>query len=89
MIPTEDNYTDWILLGIKEYFRQINYRVLTHSIGQVKERQCPIDRILAVGNKIIGLQFKRPASEGQPWSWKLTSHQHKIISQSRWIFLGL
>ena len=89
MIPTEDNYIDWILFGIKEYFRRINYRVLTYSIGQVKERQCPIDRILAVGNKIIGLQFKRPASEERPWRWKRTPHQHEMISCSRWIFYCL
>jgi hypothetical protein len=89
MIPTEDNYTEWILFGIKEYFRRIDYRVRTYSIGQVKERQCPVDRILAVGNKIVGLQFKRPATPKPPWRYDLTPHQHARISESRWIFYCL
>ncbi|MDZ7304298.1 MAG: hypothetical protein ONB44_19410 [candidate division KSB1 bacterium] len=86
MIPTEDNYVDWILLGVKEYFRRIDYKVRTYSIGQVKEKQCPVDRILAVGNKIIGLQFKRPVSKERPWRYERTPHQHEMISHSRWIF---
>ena len=57
MIPTEDNYIDWILLGINDYFIRINYNILTFSIGQVKEHKCPIDRILAIRNKIIGLNL--------------------------------
>lgn len=89
MIPTEDNYVDWILFGIKNYFRSIDYKVLTFSIGQVKEKQCPIDRLLAVGNKIIGLQFKRPASNKRPFKFELTPHQHEKISKSRWIFYCL
>lgn len=89
MIPTEDNYIDWTLDGIKEYFRRLNYRVRTYSIGQVKERHCPVDRILAVGNKIVGLQYKRPISESHPWQYETTSHQHADIAQSRWIFYCL
>lgn len=86
MIPTEDNYVHWVLSGIKEYFRRIDYRVLDFSIGQIKERDCPVDRMLAVGNKIIGLQFKRPLSEKAPWHFKLTPHQHRMITQAQWIF---
>lgn len=89
MIPTEDNYIDWILFGMKDYFRRIDYKVRTYSIGQIKERQCPVDRILAVGNKIVGLQFKRPVSEERPWRYQLTPHQHSMIVQSRWIFYCL
>lgn len=89
MIPTEDNYVDWTLDGMKDYFRRLNYRVRTYSIGQVKERQCPVDRILAVGNKIVGLQYKRPTSESAPWHYETTSHQHRDIAQSRWIYYCL
>ncbi len=89
MIPTEDNYIDWILTGIKDYFRKIGYRVRTYSIGQVKERQCPIDKILAVGNKIVGIQFKRPLTKGPPWKYDLKPHQHELISKARWIFYCL
>jgi hypothetical protein len=89
MIPTEDNYVDWTLDGIREYFRRLDYRVRTYSIGQVKERECPVDRILAVGNKIVGLQHKRPASEKHPWRYKTTAHQHADIAKARWIFYCL
>jgi hypothetical protein len=89
MIPTEDNYVDWTLDGIREYFRRLDYRVRTYSIGQVKERQCPVDRVLAVGNKIVGLQHKRPASEKHPWRYETTTHQHADIAKSRWIFYCL
>ena len=89
MIPTEDNYVDWILSSIREYYDEISYTVYTYSISQVRERQCPVDRILAVGNKIVGLQFKRPQTTERPWQWKLTPHQHKNISEARWIFYCL
>lgn len=89
MIPTEDNYIDWTLDEIKEYFRRLNYRVRTYSIGQVKEHQCPVDRVVAVGNKIIGLQYKRPTNESPPWRYETTPHQHRDIAQSRWIFYCL
>lgn len=89
MIPTEDNYVDWILNGIREYFRRIDYRVRTYSIGQIKERHCPVDRILAVGNKIIGLQFKRPMSKQRPWRYKPVKHQHEMVSHAHWIFYCL
>ena len=48
MIATEDNYIDWALWGMREYFRRLDYRVRTYSIGQVLERQCPADRILSI-----------------------------------------
>lgn len=89
MIPTEDNYIDWVLNGIREYFRRINFRVLTYSIGQIKERQCPVDRVLKVGNKIVGLQFKRPETADAPFKYKTTIHQHQDISKARWIFYCL
>ena len=90
MIPTEDNYIDWILAGIRDYFGKLGYRVKTYSIGQVKERQCPIDRILAVGNKMVGLQFKRPyiSKQGQ-LRYHKTQHQNNLISKARWIFYCL
>ena len=88
-IPTEDNYIEWILFSIKEYFRRLDYRVLTYSIGQVKERLCPVDRVLAIGNKIVGLQFKRPLTEAPHPRFKVTPHQHEMIEQARWIFYCL
>jgi hypothetical protein len=89
MIPTEDNYTDWVLAGIKDYFRSINYRVRTYSIGQVKERQCPVDRIIAIGNKMVGLQFKRPLGDHLPFKYRTTEHQHVDIKTARWAFYCL
>jgi hypothetical protein len=89
MIPTEDNYIDWILSGIKDYFRKIGYRVRTYSIGQVKEHQCPIDRILAVENKIVGIQFKRPLGNKPPWKYNIEHNQYQNISKARWIFYCL
>lgn len=89
MIPTEDNYIDWTLDGIKEYFRRLDYRVLSYSIGQVKEHRCPVDRIIAVGNKIIGLQYKRPATDSAPWQYETSPQQHRDIAQSNWIFYCL
>jgi len=82
MIPTEDNYIDWILDGVRDYYRKIGYRFRTYSIGQVKERQCPIDRILAVENKVVGIQFKRPLTNKFPWKYDIKSHQHQKISEA-------
>ncbi|MCL0058249.1 hypothetical protein M1O47_00975, partial [Dehalococcoidia bacterium] len=89
MIPTEDNYIDWILDGVRDYYRKIGYRVKTYSIGQVKERQCPIDRILAVENKVVGIQFKRPLKSKPPWKYDIKPHQHQKISEARWTFYCL
>lgn len=89
IIPTEDNFIDWLLSGIKEYFWRLGYRVKTISIGQVKEKQCPVDRVLAIGNKIIGLQCKRPTSSNPPFKYDLRDNQHELISKSKWIFYCL
>ncbi|SFM88398.1 hypothetical protein [Thermodesulforhabdus norvegica] len=88
-IPTENNYIEWVLLNIKEYFRRLGYRVLTYSIGHVKERLCPVDRVLVVGNKIVGLQFKRPLTEASHPRFNITLHQQEMIGQARWIFYCL
>ncbi len=89
MIPTEDNYIDWLLCGIREYFRRLGFTVKTISIGQVKEKQCPVDRVLAIGNKIVGLQCKRPTTSKSPFKYDLRHDQHKLISKSGWIFYCL
>ncbi|WXG44276.1 MAG: hypothetical protein WED04_09630 [Promethearchaeati archaeon SRVP18_Atabeyarchaeia-1] len=86
MIPTEDNYADWILIGIADYFRRIGWRVRVYSIGQVKEKKLPIDRIIAVNNKILGLQFKRPRNEGPPWEYDIDVNQQTLLSRLRWGF---
>jgi len=89
VIPTEDNYIDWTLLGMRGYFEALGYRVWTFSIGQVKEKKCPVDRILAAGNKMIGFQFKRPALQGPAWRWKVNPDQHRMIVHSDWVWYCL
>ena len=89
MIPTEDNYVDWVMDGIRQYFKDRGYSVLTYSVGQVKEKDFPVDRVFAVGNKFVGLQFKRPSSEGPPWKHEILPHQHIGILESRWVYYCL
>ena len=89
MIPTEDNYVDWILAGIHEYFARIGFAVRTFSVGQVKEKDFPVDRLLALGSKLIGLQFKRPLRESPPWEYDTRPHQHQDILGSNWVYYCL
>lgn len=89
MIPTEDNYVDWVIDGIRRYFEDRGYVVLTYSVGQVKEKDFPADRVFAVGNKLVGLQFKRPSSEASPWKHEILPHQHSDILESRWVYYCL
>lgn len=88
-VPTEDNYVCWTLFGIRDYFRQRGYRVQTYSVGQVRERMLPADQIVEVGNKIVGLQFKRPMMQHKSFRWPPTPHQHEAILNSPWIYYCL
>jgi hypothetical protein len=89
VIPTEDNYVDWVMEGIGQYFKDRGYSVLTFSVGQVKEKDFPVDRVLAVGNKLVGLQFKRPSTETWPWKHETLPHQHSDILESKWVYYCL
>lgn len=89
MIPTEDNYIDWVVKGIERYFEDIGYIVATYSVGQVKEKEFPTDRVFMVGNKLVGLQFKRPLTETSPWKHEILPHQHSNIRESKWVYYCL
>jgi hypothetical protein len=89
LIPTEDNYIEWVMDGIRRYFEDRGYVVLTYSVGQVKEKDFPVDRVFAVGNKIVGLQFKRPSTETWPWKHEILPHQHSDILKSKWVYYCL
>jgi hypothetical protein len=88
-VPTEDNYIDWTLSGIREYFERRGFRVETHSVGQRAEKHLPVDRLIAVGKKILGLQFKRPNRETPPFRFDPTPHQHRLIAGTSWIYYCL
>src|SRR5262245_19547589 len=89
-IPTEDNYCDWLVAGVKGYFKDRGLRAQSFSIGQVAENKFPFDRAFGVGNKIIGFQLKRPVGE-DPWTWALdvTSAQHRLLKGSQWVLYAL
>lgn len=89
MIPTEDNYVEWTLRGMAEYFGRRGYSIRTYSIGQPKEFHFPIDRLIVVGNKIIGLQFKRPLREKKPLTFRTKARQHSGLAKSHWSFYCL
>lgn len=89
MIPTEDNYVDWVLRGIHDYYARLGYSIFSYSIGQRREADLPFDRILRVGNKIVGFQFKRPRAENPPWRYVFTPHQHQLLFRYRWILYCL
>jgi hypothetical protein len=89
VIPTEDNYIDWVMAGIRKYFEDRGFVILTFSVGQVKERDFPVDRVFAVGNKFVGLQFKRPSTEGPHWKHDILPHQHSDILESKWVYYCL
>lgn len=91
VVPTEDNYVDWVLIGIRKYFRERlpDLEVQTLSVGQVLESHFPADRIVKVGNKIIALQFKRPQVTPEGVQWELTPHQHQKISGRGWVYYCL
>ena len=82
---TEDNYVDWVLDGIRDYYRQRGFKVFTYSVGQPKELELPFDRILYIDNKIVGLQFKPPANGSSPWKYKFTASQHTTLNKTKWI----
>jgi hypothetical protein len=91
VIPTEDNYCDWLVGGVKRYFDDRGLRAWSFSIGQVKENEFPFDRAFAVGNKVMGFQVKRPSSTGPQWTWEIDfgSIQHVKVAKTKWILYAL
>jgi hypothetical protein len=86
---TEDNYIDWTLRGIDRYYREHGYEVSTYSIGQVREHVIPFDRIVHVGDKLVGLQFKAPANDRPPWKYEFDNEQHQKLLDNSWIYYSL
>jgi len=91
IIPVEATYEEWVIADIKRYFKSIfpNIDILSFSLGSRKEAQFPADRVLAVGNKVIGIQFKRPSMTTEGIQWKLDMDQYKRIQGKPWMYYCL
>jgi hypothetical protein len=94
MIPTEDNYVDWFICSARAYFLRKGYAFFSFSVGQVKESDFPADKLLIVGNKLVGLQFKRPIEAPAKRSgleYKMDEAQHKRMRNAEpgWLYYAL
>ncbi len=60
MIPTESNYAEWFACSARYYLLREGYAFLTFALGQVVEPGFPATRLVAEGNRFVGLRFVRP-----------------------------
>ncbi len=94
MIPTEDNYVDWFTSAARAYFYRKGYEFYSFSVGQVNESNFPVDKLLIVGNKLIGLQFKRPREApakrgGFEYRSDKAQHERMIEASPEWLYYAL
>lgn len=62
MIPTESNYAEWFACSARYYLLREGYAFLTFALGQVVEPGFPAARLIAEGNRLVGLRFVRPVA---------------------------
>ncbi len=60
MIPTESNYAEWFACSARYYLLREGYAFLTFALEQVVEPGFPTARLIAEGNRLVGLRFARP-----------------------------
>jgi len=93
-IPTEANYTRWLMNCVESYFRAIGYTVYTEIQSQFLEKDMPIDIYARInqGNllKRFGLQVKRPYqySDGKLY-WRIDRVQDNQIKKISQIWYAL
>jgi hypothetical protein len=82
---TEDNYADWLSCSAAGYFRRKGYLFFSLSIGQIREAGFPVDKLFAVGNKLVGLQLKAPIpgpSSRAGFEFRIDHEQHKSMLEA-------
>ena len=94
MIPTEDNYADWLSCAAGRYLRRRGWSFFSVSIGQVREAGFPVDKLFLVGNKIVGIQLKRPLNPpanrtGYEYGYSQRQHNEMLNAARSSIFYAL
>jgi hypothetical protein len=84
-IPLEREYEGWIMHQIDRYFQRVGVDVDFFALSPKYEKKFPADEILRVGDKVVGLQFKRPdfahtrkSHDFSQLKWKLSSPAHQL-----------
>lgn len=60
MIPTEANYVEWFTCSARYYLLKEGFAFLTFGVEQIAEPGFPAAKLLAAGNRLLGLRFLRP-----------------------------
>lgn len=92
MIPTETNYAEWFTCSARYYLLKEGYAFFTFSVGQVIEAGFPSTRLLAEGNRLVGLVFCAPVEPvlGQRVSaWKADPTARERMSTVGWALYAL
>lgn len=86
MIPLEIEWTRRILSGIKRYFSNQYYSVEAEIVdGGMIETKEGIDAVVLVGEKVFGIQTKRPYVN-KTTSYHLDDKQHEVIKTRDWVY---
>ena len=86
MTPLEIEWTRRILSSIKRYFNNQLYEVKAEIVDRsIIEKEEGIDAVVLVGEKIFGIQTKRPYGKGTG-NYILDSKQHSIIQTKDWVY---
>jgi hypothetical protein len=86
----EEQTADWISLGVRDFFRNAGYRVITYKLTQHLEKDLPADRTFLdpATWKIFGFQYKTLYHNGED-RWPLDEVQHETLVDFPWIYYCL
>ena len=92
MVPTEANYTEWFTCSARYYLLKEGFAFLTFGVDQVSEPGFPSAKLLAEGNRLVGLVFLRPVEpeRGQ----RVSAHEvdpvlYGQMAAADWVFYAL
>lgn len=61
MVPGIANYAEWFTCAARFHFLKEGYAFLSFGLAQVEEPGFPTGKLLAGGNRVVGVRFLRPA----------------------------
>ena len=92
MIPTEANYAEWFTCSARYYLLKEGYAFFTFGVRQVGEAGFPSARLLAEGNRLVGLVFCIPVDPGhgqRVCAWKADPAAHERMASADWMLYAL
>ena len=94
--PIEREYEAWIVQGIETYFHHASFSYAIWAVSPFEEARWPADERLALGCKVVGLQFKQAKlAKGKldfdrlHWSLHSPDGQLKLVQRHKEIYYCL